>query len=203
MSWSKRSERCTECGTTKRKHYGGGLCARCYGRASYRRNPEPQKRRSRANYQSNSEVIRLAQRTRYYQRHELQKRMHKGYRDKRHFGGLRERALRRDKFRCRGCGRRAVVVHHKDRRGRGNPNPNNVLRNLLSLCRRCHLIVHREELGEFFKPGEDHLNAKLTTEQVIAIRNSRETHRVIANRYGVSREAIGQIKRRVTWKHIS
>jgi len=41
--------------------------------------------------------------------------------DRRHhslrfFGGLRERVLERDRFRCRGCGKRsALVVHHRDR----------------------------------------------------------------------------------------
>jgi hypothetical protein len=33
------------------------------------------------------------------------------------FGGLRERVLERDRFRCRGCGIRwPLVVHHRDRR---------------------------------------------------------------------------------------
>ena len=41
--------------------------------------------------------------------------------DRRHhslrfFGGLREHVLQRDRFRCRGCGKRsALVVHHRDR----------------------------------------------------------------------------------------
>src|SRR5262249_37394332 len=46
--------------------------------------------------------------------------------DRRHhslrfFGGLRERVLVRDRFRCRGCGKRsALVVHHRDQRNRTN-----------------------------------------------------------------------------------
>jgi hypothetical protein len=41
--------------------------------------------------------------------------------DRRHhslrfFGGLRERVMERDRFRCHGCGQRsALVVHHRDR----------------------------------------------------------------------------------------
>jgi hypothetical protein len=39
----------------------------------------------------------------------------------RSFGGLRERVLVRDRFRCRGCGKRsALIVHHRDQRNRTN-----------------------------------------------------------------------------------
>jgi hypothetical protein len=61
--------------------------------------------------------------------------------DRRHhslrfFGGLRERVLVRDRFRCRGCGKRsALVVHHRDRRNRTNL--------LVTLCIRCHVRIHR------------------------------------------------------------
>jgi hypothetical protein len=61
--------------------------------------------------------------------------------DRRHhslrfFGGLRERVLMRDRFRCRGCGKRsALVVHHRDRRNRTNL--------LVTLCIRCHVRIHR------------------------------------------------------------
>jgi hypothetical protein len=60
--------------------------------------------------------------------------------DRRHhslrfFGGLRERVLERDRFRCRGCGKRsALVVHHRDRYNRANV--------LVTLCIRCHIRIH-------------------------------------------------------------
>src|SRR5713226_2926753 len=60
--------------------------------------------------------------------------------DRRHhslrfFGGLRERVLERDRFRCRGCGKRsALVVHHRDRHNRANL--------LVTLCIRCHIRIH-------------------------------------------------------------
>jgi hypothetical protein len=60
--------------------------------------------------------------------------------DRRHhslrfFGGLRERVLERDRFRCRGCGQRsALVVHHRDRHNRANV--------LVTLCIRCHIRIH-------------------------------------------------------------
>jgi hypothetical protein len=61
--------------------------------------------------------------------------------DRRHhslrfFGGLRERVLERDRFRCRGCGKRsALVVHHRSRHNRANL--------LVTLCVRCHIRIHR------------------------------------------------------------
>jgi hypothetical protein len=61
--------------------------------------------------------------------------------DRRHhslrfFGGLREQVLVRDRFRCRGCGKRsALVVHHRDRRNRTNV--------LVTLCVHCHVRIHR------------------------------------------------------------
>ena len=61
--------------------------------------------------------------------------------DRRHhslrfFGGLRERVLKRDRFRCRGCGKGlALVVHHRDPRNRADL--------LVTLCIRCHIRIHR------------------------------------------------------------
>ena len=43
--------------------------------------------------------------------------------------------------------------------------------------------------------------AKLTAEQVLEIRASSETQRVLAERYGVSKALVGRIKRRELWRH--
>lgn len=52
------------------------------------------------------------------------------------FGGLREAALLRDRYRCRHCRTRDdLLVHHR------RPGVN-VLRLLITLCRRCHSRVH-------------------------------------------------------------
>ena len=43
--------------------------------------------------------------------------------------------LERDRFRCRGCGKRsALVVHHRERHNRANM--------LVTLCIRCHIRIH-------------------------------------------------------------
>lgn len=60
---------------------------------------------------------------------------------------MRDAALRRDKYTCQDCGgKRQITVHHKDRNGRGKPQPNNKLSNLKTLCRKCHMREHREEI---------------------------------------------------------
>ena len=47
--------------------------------------------------------------------------------------------------------------------------------------------------------GERMGPAKLTTDQVLAIRTDAQSHRKIAAKYGVSHTAVGSIKRRVWW----
>ena len=50
--------------------------------------------------------------------------------------------------------------------------------------------------------GELHGRAKLTTEQVLAIRDDLRLNRRIAAEYGVSAYVVGCIKRRKSWKHL-
>jgi len=57
------------------------------------------------------------------------------YRSLRLFGGLRDRVLKRDGFRCRSCGTRSrLLVHHRDKC--------NEEELLLTLCIGCHMRVH-------------------------------------------------------------
>jgi hypothetical protein len=54
----------------------------------------------------------------------------------RFFGGLRERVLKRDGFRCRACGTGSpLLVHHRA--------TDSEERSLITLCIRCHIRVHR------------------------------------------------------------
>ncbi len=61
--------------------------------------------------------------------------------DEEHFGGLREKVLERDGYRCRVCDasgrdKRSIIVHHR-RPGKS------VMSLMLSLCPGCHAKVHR------------------------------------------------------------
>jgi len=50
--------------------------------------------------------------------------------------------------------------------------------------------------------GENNGNVKLTEDDVLAIRASKERHAVMVERYGVCYETISQIRRRIIWRHI-
>lgn len=70
-------------------------------------------------------------------------------REEAHFDGNRELVLERDDYKCTECGStNKLIVHHKDGNGRGSKIKNNELDNLVTLCRSCHVNVHRKELLE-------------------------------------------------------
>jgi hypothetical protein len=50
--------------------------------------------------------------------------------------------------------------------------------------------------------GERNSSAKLTKDQVLAIRQDTRTQQAIANEYGVCQVTISAIKSRLTWSHI-
>ncbi len=50
--------------------------------------------------------------------------------------------------------------------------------------------------------GSRHGHAKLTEEQVLAIRASIGPQHIIAQQFGVSKPTVGYIRRRQTWKHL-
>jgi hypothetical protein len=63
--------------------------------------------------------------------------------DEEYFGGLREKVLERDEYRCRVCGKpglygKKLVVHHR------RPGIS-ILKLLITLCRGCHSKVHKLE----------------------------------------------------------
>jgi len=72
--------------------------------------------------------------------------------DRINFDGLRIKALERDNFTCQKCWMTeeehlkkwgcSLIVHHKDGNGRDKKNPNNTLKNLQTLCKKCHGEAH-------------------------------------------------------------
>lgn len=79
-----------------------------------------------------------------YRRHiETKRATDARYHDKVRFGGNRIKALERDGHTCQLCGsRERLAVHHKDESGQSE-NPNNELENLQTLCRSCHIRIHK------------------------------------------------------------
>jgi hypothetical protein len=61
-------------------------------------------------------------------------------------------ALKRDKYKCVKCGAiKNLEVHHKDGKGSGIKDKskwNNRLSNLITLCRKCHMLEDIKRMGE-------------------------------------------------------
>lgn len=61
---------------------------------------------------------------------------------------------------------------------------------------------HSYKTGLSNNLGEKHYRAKLTSEQVLLIRNDNRTQKEIAKDYNVSGATIFEIKKRKIWKHL-
>jgi 5-methylcytosine-specific restriction endonuclease McrA len=66
--------------------------------------------------------------------------------DRLRFSGLRAATLDRDGHVCRECGTdQSLIVHHVNRReSRNEIDRESTLDVLITLCRRCHIKIHRE-----------------------------------------------------------
>jgi 5-methylcytosine-specific restriction endonuclease McrA len=62
------------------------------------------------------------------------------------FNGLRDRRLEIDSYSCQRCGSEDnLVVHHLERRADRNvKDSDSKIDDLLTLCRACHITIHRE-----------------------------------------------------------
>lgn len=100
---------------------------------------------------------------------------------------------------CELCGKVKTDRHHKD----GN-TANNNRENIMFLCRKCHINLD----GRLVKQaktrnkaiGERCHTCKITTQQVITIRNDKRTARELSGIYGVSESTVYSIKQRKSWK---
>lgn len=87
-----------------------------------------------------------------------------------------------------------LVLHHCD---------------IPTCCNPAHLFLgtHHDNMRDMTRKrrqavGERHGSAKLTPEQVLAIRNDRRKIRTIAAEYGIGKSMVDYIRRRVAWKHL-
>ena len=121
---------CNGCKERKPMHVTG-LCRRCYDK----KNNSKIKEQHNIWRKNNPEKVKIST-------------------DKHRFGGNRQKALERDNFECQECGmiqeksfalfNTGLIVHHKDGKGRDEKNPNNDIENLITVCFRCHQIVHKK-----------------------------------------------------------
>lgn len=135
---------CTDCGQSFDKLYAPkkGQCRRCYKNEwerNARKDPVLGKR------------IRERQKRVYENNKDAAKASMKRYRERVHFDSKRQKMLKAFKYTCTKCGdtpdEKNLIVHHKDRQGRGTSKPNNADKNLTLLCRACHAREHAVELA--------------------------------------------------------
>ena len=129
--WSRNYATCQHCGTTDHAYMAKGLCSACY-LAAYRA--------------SHGERI-SKQKDEWYRRYHADNLLKRAaYRRESQYSGLWDAIIDRDGHQCVRCHSTLnLVVHHKDRSGRGKAEHNNDPANLETLCRRCHLAEHRAE----------------------------------------------------------
>jgi 5-methylcytosine-specific restriction endonuclease McrA len=131
--WSRKFANCVTCHKTDAKHMAHGLCHRCYLQQYQRQNRMTLRQYKHNWYMRNHAVMLLRNRQ---------------AREQRWFAGQRDAVLARDKHTCQQCGATTqLVVHHIDNTGRNCAQPNNELRNLTTLCRSCHVGVHRKQIN--------------------------------------------------------
>jgi hypothetical protein len=91
-----------------------------------------------------------------------------------------------------------LVVNHID-----GCRTNNILSNL-EICSQSDNIAHARFIG-LIPQGSRRPNAKLTESDIPCIRDmllSKNTHQEIADKYGVNRRVITDIKLGKTWRHV-
>ena len=67
---------------------------------------------------------------------------------------------------------------------------------------RAENVVWDVKYAPNYNVGASHGRAKITEDQVRAIRADQRAHKVIASDYGISASSVTLIKRRVNWSHV-
>lgn len=137
-------KRCLECGKIMKSFVLKKYCPECEykiklirKKLDYKKHIDKRKKTTNKWYLNNKEYI-----------NELNKKA----RDIKEFGGNRSKVLERDNYQCQICGSKdKLVIHHIDKTGRGAKEHNNSLYNLITLCRKCHISLHKEDLKEGLK----------------------------------------------------
>jgi len=80
----------------------------------------------------------------------------KYYRERKWFNNQRDAVLKRDDYKCVGCGadlangyKLRENVHHMDGEGRGKESPHNDISNLVTLCKSCHAKLHAMKIADW------------------------------------------------------
>ena len=119
-----------------------------YKREWWLRNRKRLLERKRKRYQENKVVHNAAVKLWQMANKEKVRQYKAKNKDKKRFDGNNKAALERDNHQCRVCqSKDKLLVHHLDEsENRKKMNANNNLENLITLCRSCHLKVHKYKM---------------------------------------------------------
>jgi len=136
-SWSRYYNKCRICETTVIKHASHGLCEKCYPKSDIFKDMQEASRLRNMHKWKRKQKIYARE---YAKRPEVIAKMKKKE-DERRYGGNRERAMKRDNFKCQKCGLsrdesknklgKDLFVYHL------GSTKNNELDNLVTLCQKC------------------------------------------------------------------
>jgi hypothetical protein len=131
---------CKDCGK-KRKHMAKGLCNSCYLRR-WRKRLSSKEREFWRRYKQRWHKQDLKCNPLKYRRR----------REARYHGGSRQKVLVRDRFTCTVCGKKQkpcdLIAHHKDMTGRYDGARLHGAAHEITVCRICHIAIHRRQMQE-------------------------------------------------------
>lgn len=135
--WSRYYNKCRSCGTTATKHVSYGLCENCYFKSDIFKELQEA---SRLRNQHKWKKKQLEYAKKYKDRPEVKEKTRK-INDIKNFGGNREKALKRDDYKCQKCGiqqEQSLTELKKDLFVKHLQDKNdNSLANLITLCTKC------------------------------------------------------------------
>ncbi len=120
-----------------------------YKQKWYIDNKERMQKLQKERYHRNKTRLLMLSRIYQAEHPEAVRRYKRTNKDRVRFGGIRQDILERDKFVCQVCDSdNQLVIHHIDETTNRKPNQiaNNDPTNLITLCRSCHLKVHKYKL---------------------------------------------------------
>jgi len=115
----------------------------------YLKNLERCKKLQKERYERNKTQWLLLSKLYQAEHPEATRRNKRKNKDKIRFDGNRQSILERDRFVCRLCGENSqLIIHHIDgtTNRKEEKNANNDPTNLITLCRSCHLKVHKYKM---------------------------------------------------------
>lgn len=141
--------KCKQCGSPIGPTSRSMLCKKCYRKDYQKNNPDYHK----DYYQANADAIKARAKKWAYDNREHRLAKAKTRREERDFSSKRTLILQRDNYTCQTCKKyygvensSKLIVHHKDRLGRGSHIKNNDDSNLVTECRSCHIKEHHTEM---------------------------------------------------------